>query len=471
MIKSNKNISDKLWALYVNLTKEEHRRVKKMLQSPIYNREEALIKLFGYLSKSKVLPQPKEAYRFAFGDKKLDMADYYALKSRLFKTIVRFLKSEQLEKNPIEGNLKLLEVFREKKMELPFSQTIKKAKKNLEDSPIRNSYYHFHQYRLELEQFEMAGRETRIRKTNLQALTNDLNSFFMAETLRWAVVMESHKAVYKSDYQQAFLPKVLELCEQKEFLDDIPAISAYYYCYKALIDPGNENHFLKLKELIRKNGNLFPTQELTELYTIAINYGVRKINSGREDYLRILFDLYRSGLDNGIFFKDGLLSRWSYTNIITLTLRISELEWCKAFIESHKKFLEQPFSENTYQYNLARYYYYRKEYKKAMPLMVRTQLDDVLLHLSSKVLLLKMYYELEEFEALDFLLNSMKSYLNRNKVISYHKKNYSNIVNLTHRLISLNQYDNLEVEKIRKEIESTEILTERKWFFEQLEKI
>ncbi len=456
--------------MYVNLTKEEHRRLKKVLRSPIYNKEDALVRLFECLSKSKELPEPKKAFSQVFGDKKFDMGSYYALKSRLYQMMLRFLKLEQLEHRPVEAEIKLLEVFREKKLDAFFFQTLKKAKKKLEQSSERNSNFHFYQYRLEWEQFEMKGRETRIRQTNLQPMTNDLNSFFMAETLRWAVVMESHKAVYNSEYFQPFLPKVLELCEQEEYLK-IPAVSMYYFCYKALVEPQDENHFLRLKELIKKQGQLFPTHELTELYTIAINYGVKKLNIGREDYLHILFDLYRSGLENGIFFKDGILSRWTYTNIITIALRISELEWCRKFIETHKKYLEKPFAENSYHYNLARYYYYRKKYEKAMPLLVQTQLDDVLLHLSSKVLLLKMYYELNEYDALDFLLNSMASYLNRNKVISYHKKNYSNIVQLSKKIIAINQFDKREIDRLKNKIENTEILTERKWFIEQVEKL
>ncbi len=178
--------------------------------------------------------------------------------------------------------------------------------------------------------------------------------------------------------------------------------------------------------------------------------------------------MYRSGLTANIFFVDGILSRWSYTNIVAIGLRLGELNWVKDFIEKYKIYLEIGFQESMYAYNLARFYFVKKEYKKAMSLLLQAELDDVLINVSGKVLLLKMYYELNEFDALESLLSSFKIYLRRNKVISYHKTHYMNIVNFTIELMKLNPYDKESRKRLREKIEGTKSLAEKEWLLEQV---
>ena len=95
--------------------------------------------------------------------------------------------------------------------------------------------------------------------------------------------------------------------------------------------------------------------------------------------------------------------------------------------------------------------------------------DDILFNLIAKSMLIKIYYEEGEFTALDSLLESLRTYINRKKAIAYHKNIYNNLIRFTKRLVRVGPYDSVQKEKLRREIEEANPLPERKWLLEQLE--
>ena len=79
-----------------------------------------------------------------------------------------------------------------------------------------------------------------------------------------------------------------------------------------------------------------------------------------------------------------------------------------------------------------------------------------------------MYYELNEYEALEALIDSFRVYLNRKKVIAYHKTNYLNILAILKKLIYLEPHNKKEMNKLKNRILNEDILTERDWLLEQI---
>ncbi len=82
-----------------------------------------------------------------------------------------------------------------------------------------------------------------------------------------------------------------------------------------------------------------------------------------------------------------------------------------------------------------------------------------------------MYYELEEFDVLDSLLESMRIYVQRKKVLGYHKNNYKNIIRFTKKLLKVTPYSSTKKEKLKQELEVAAPLTEKEWLLNQLSKI
>lgn len=93
---------------------------------------------------------------------------------------------------------------------------------------------------------------------------------------------------------------------------------------------------------------------------------------------------------------------------------------------------------------------------------------DLINNLIAKTLLLKIYYETDEFDALDAHLLSMQRFIGRQRVIGYHRDNYLHIIRLTRKLMQLKMTDPAEILSFRNQIDSVAPLTEKEWFVDMI---
>jgi hypothetical protein len=92
---------------------------------------------------------------------------------------------------------------------------------------------------------------------------------------------------------------------------------------------------------------------------------------------------------------------------------------------------------------------------------------DILLNLSAKTLLIKTYYELDEFDALTSALDAMRNYIRRKRVIGYHRTNYLNFTRYMEKLVSLNLSDRTSVERFITALNAEAVLSEKAFFLSQ----
>jgi len=204
---------------------------------------------------------------------------------------------------------------------------------------------------------------------------------------------------------------------------------------------------------------------------LAINFCINLINVGDEKFIREAFDLYKTGMEKGIFIEKGVLSRWTFKNVIFIALSLKEFEWAENFIRSHGTFLEEKHKESFIHFNLAKLFYEKEDYQSALDMLNNYDPKDILINIDAKLMLLKIYYELDELKALESLLESMRAYLQRKKkmVGAQHIHIYKNIIRYTKKLIKVNPYDKEQVAKLRHEIEVTNPLAEKKWLLKQVD--
>ena len=238
--------------------------------------------------------------------------------------------------------------------------------------------------------------------------------------------------------------------------------------YKALNEETPTKNFAELTNLLQEQAHFFPIEEIRDLYLLAINYCIKKLNQGEQDFIRQAFDLYRSALESNILFENEILSPFTYNNILVLGLNLKEFEWTEKFLYDYKIRLPEKEQENTFQYNLAIFYFRKPDYDKALELLQQVTFKEVLYNLDARRMLLRIYYERQEWDALESLFDSFRTYLYRKQNIGYHKDNFLNLVKIVKKMISNNLSDKAFKAKLRKEVEQTKALAERGWLLEQL---
>ena len=127
-----------------------------------------------------------------------------------------------------------------------------------------------------------------------------------------------------------------------------------------------------------------------------------------------------------------------------------------------------PFLLKVVKQYLAYLYFQEGNYAEAMPLLQQVQFRDTLNNLDSRRLLLRSYYELGEFDALDSLLDSFSTCLRRQKRLSYHRKNYQNLIRVVRKMLRSNLVEKSVRARLYDDVRGTPVIAEREWLLELL---
>jgi len=395
----------------------------------------------------------------------------YHLTNYLLEAVERFLALEAWQVRPAEAHLLTVEALRRLQLGDLSASMLRYARRRLYADPHRGTSHHRTAHALHLEAYQLSQQQGRTKAFNLQELSDAQDVALLTEKLRTGCMLLSHEAVAKKTYDKGLLEPVLQFLDGHRFLE-IPAVAAYYHGYFAQADgPDSGAHLRQLKILLDLHADQLAMNEVHDLYLMAINFCIRRINRSESAYVRDVFDLYQSGLRHGALLEGRALSRWTYTNIALTALKLHEYDWTYRFLHDYAPLLAAEHRTGTFHFNLARYYYDTGDRAAAMQHLLRMEYDDVLQNLMAKTLLCKIYYETDAHDALDNQLDSIEIYLRRKKVLGYHKDNYTAIVRLMRRLLALNLADKKAVQALREQVEAAPALTERAWFLAQLERL
>jgi hypothetical protein len=301
----------------------------------------------------------------------------------------------------------------------------------------------------------------------LQETNTALDVYYIAQKLKYFCNMHSHQSVFKIEYEYTFLEPLLAQIHQEKLLS-IPAISVYYYIYHTLIEKENPEHFVALKYEISEKLTKFPTSEGREILLMGINYCIGRTNAGHITYFGDALELFQLGDSSDLLLEDGLVSRFTFRNAVSIGTRVKAFEWVEYFINKYNKCLDEKYQGSFVQFNYARLYFEKGAYTQAMKILAQIEYDDILITLNAKFMLLKMYYELREYDVLESHLESMRAYVQRKEVIGYHRNIYKNIIRFAKKLLNLNPTTQ-KIEALRQDIATTNPMADREWFYRMLD--
>lgn len=461
-------LHSKFILLYKTLSASEIRWFKKWVYSPMHNQHEAVQRLVEFVetrrSLSEVTLQWERVFQYLYPREKFDLPrlrHVVSLATDVLEQFIGYYLSVDSLNAPLFWRTK---AYRLRGLKKYAYQELEQAQAALAAQPLRNVDYYQQQYALDYEQFQLDSAGNRPQVTNLQRLADDGAAVFVLQTLQHACMAITHQNLYKTHYDIPFLEAVLQALEQGKY-GDMPAVQLYYSGYIALTKTQEKSNFQQLKQGLEQYGQSVDRQEYRELYTIALNYCIKRLNTGEMDFVRQAFDLYQKGIETGILRDEqGQITRFAYLNTVSLGLRLSEYPRVEQFIEQAAAWLPEAQRENYRHFCRAKAHFAQKRYDQAQRLLVQVEYDDLFLNLDSKTMLLKIYMEEKSYEALYALIKSVSVFLQRKSVLSYHRENYKNILHFIKKILD----GKTDKQAVRQQIEQTHPLTERSWLLSLL---
>jgi len=463
------------------LNKSERRAFRKWVNSPFFNQREDVVHLFEYLYKNVPfgadpvetgLLNKKTAYSQVFPERAKTYTDAdmrYAM-SFLYQTLKQFLAYTQWAENDVETGRYLCRSLQHRRLDQVFEKEYAALNTGISEARLRSVDYFFQQYHLHLEGWEVIRRARRSDSDVLLKAGAARDAFIASETLRMACAVLAQPGSHDPKAESVYLQATLTAMESGAFQQH-PAVMAYYYCYWILSDKSGaaEPHFQLLSETIREHWTIFPPNEIRDLYIGAINYCIRRLNSGDRKYIREALNLYRSGLDRKVILEDGFLNRYTYNNIMLLALGVEEWDWALNFLETYKAVLPPRERDNAWRYNLGTYYFRKKEYDKAQDILRKVEFRDAFYNLDARRMLVRIYMDTNETAALESLLDSFSVYLQRKRsTLGYHKELNHNFVRFVKSILNLRTNDAEGRMKLREKISSAQYVAEREWLLGKL---
>jgi len=461
--------NSKLYIILQTLSTKEKKKLKRFIQSPYFNENQFLIELFELLTVDIELDK-KEIWNRIKPNASFNDVLFRRLCSDLFKLINDFIVIDQYKNSPVSKNNDLLVYFNDKNLDKHFWGIEKIQRQQMNKSAIRDADYYLNRLKLEEVVDEKKVKSIQLTKqVNLEQSDKMLDCFYLSRKLKNYCNVLNYKNVLNLEINQFISDEIFSLVDEHEQLQEIPAISIYFKIACTLVYPEEEYYLDDLIKLLDQHGNAFPMLELRDMYIFAQNYCIKKINTGKQVYFEKLFRVYQVILKRGIIYNNGQLLPWDYKNIVSLGLRLKEFDFIEEFIDTQNKNLPVDFQSNAIIYNKANLHFYKKNYQQVIELLREVKYQDLYYELDCRWLLLKTYFELDEWEAMSSLLESFRLYLIRNKLLSKrNQRQYLNLVKFSTRLIRLTLRDEKAIQKLRLKIIESKEVAERKWLLEKI---
>ncbi|HLP96235.1 MAG TPA: hypothetical protein VK168_19465 [Saprospiraceae bacterium] len=438
----------------------EVREVRKFLMSPFFNQRQDVIALFDYLAIGGS-PTREGAWKAVFGKGTgFELPKLRLVMSYLHKLLEQYLAVRETMSDPMYLEVQLVRAYRKRKMPVAFERERKAVQQSLELQSLRNAWFHDRSYWLHWETHQVEYPQNPTDVSWLLNAGQALDTAYLSRKLQLVCLLVAHRTVYKTTQEVAWEEDLINMAAQSGYAE-LPSVAVYLHCYHMLKEPTEETHFQHFKHILFEQGAQFSEEEIHGLFILAINYCVRRLNAGDTRFYREGFELYKEGLARNHILEDGILSRFTFHNIVALGLHVGELEWVRYFINEYKNKLERRYRESVFSFNLARLSYAERKHSHVLELLQTANYRDPLHNLAAKTLLLKTYFDLGEYDSLQSHLDAMRNYIQRKRVLGYHRTNYLNLIRYAEKILKLAPNDRSAAQILRQAIEKEEVLTEK----------
>lgn len=437
--------------------------------------------LFFYLEEQKELTQltknlleneytnSKELYSSSFKTKKYNDKQLRNALHMLNKYLEKIITARYIAQHASLQNYVLMEHCFKHNLTKEYNGYLLKLKEQDTKSDSANLLYAYLSQKTHLEYLEEKKRqfiqEELIKKDKL------LDAFYFKEKLWNLFEIEVYKNIYHFEYTPTLYDYVHSL-KIDEFNFSKSAIQFLKLLLLMYEDFENDEHYFNALEVLKATHTTISKKDLRLYYVAIINYAIKKFNTGRKEFRKELFNIYKLQIEQDIILNEkNFIEPYAYKNIITISLQNNEFEWTNKFINEYVHYLPKEEKENAYQYNMANYYYFTKDFKKCLQLLQTVQFTDVYYNLDARSIILKIYFEEKEWNLLNDHGFAFKTFILRQKNISeHHKKGYLNLIKWVNKL-SVSLFDKKKRDVIKEKISGEKNIRELKWLMEQIDKL
>lgn len=466
----------KLVDLLRTLSEKQLSELKAFCKAKMYGKNDHPLRLLELLTPSKKrvakLPTKEEAHRHLFPNRRFSEKQLSYVMTDLLHLVETYIITEEALAEEFPNRLRLLRYYDSTRLEKHYEEVMRETEKLMESNPFEDASKHYNEFLLyEIRNHHFDRLKERRHDDSLQKAIDNLDIYYLIIKLKHSCEIVNRQRFSSSTYELRFMNEILQYLEANPH-EQVPALACYYHIYRMLTDPENETWFRKLRQLLDEHSAHFPDSEAKDMYDYALNYCIIRINEGKQEFLNEVFLIYQTLLDKELLFIEKTLSPWSFKNIVVVALRLKQYKWAEDFIERYKNRISPEFRSNAYAYNRAYVHFHRKQYEQALLMLQSVEFTDIYYSLDTRSLMLKIYFELDELEALRSHLSAFRLFLQRNKLVSESMRTvYINQIRFIQRILRLQPGDVTARAKLKADLGTTAQIADKSWVEEKVREV
>jgi heme/copper-type cytochrome/quinol oxidase subunit 3 len=457
----------------------------KFVASPYFNSVKIRTKLIKELGKfypefeSDKLTNEK-LYRKLYPGKKFNKQVMWNHGSAMEKIAKEFMEHVALRKNKF-GKMELL--FSElgnRKLLKDYLQTINEMEELLGSRAIDYDYFenrgHLENYKQEY--YHLTDKIQPMSDSKLKATEYQILLF-----LRMTVGGLHDMTVLKRDYNAQFdvnlplefakhldLKSIVEYAKSKDF-EYTFMIEIYYRSLMMMLEPEESIHFDEVRDLFRMSYERFTMSEKRTIMHWLVAYCVYRSEDKEFKYKRIIFELNKFRLKEGlVFYPEGQIPSVIYLQILKIALSLDEMEWAEDFIKNYTSKLHPGIMQSTRAMAYAFVHFQTKEYDKVLENLTEVEFIDPRDKRFARTLLARTYYEMNELESLRNHIDTSLHFLVNNPAVSELARiSHRNFFNALKKIISIKENPDVEsIRLLKNELSQSKNTESKNWMLEKL---
>ena len=246
----------------------------------------------------------------------------------------------------------------------------------------------------------------------------------------------------------------------------------YYYFLRLAKNPGDEGSYEMAKKLYMTYFNKFSDFEKYNSIMLLENIALILRNINDQKYLNEILELYDFSIKNSIHIFPGVkeMDAQLFANMVFFACEAGKFEWAENIVEKFTDQLAEEFRENMLNYSKAILHFEKKDFEKALKNILHIKYDFPRFRYETKILTLKIYFELGHIEELLSVIDNLKHLISNNETLSSYKKrsvqnflkHFTSLVKVKTEVEETFSYD------INKEVESSNEIQSKKWLLEKI---
>ncbi len=472
----------KLSELLRAVSEKSFRKLEAFINSPYHNQDKNIIKLYQILKNNRAgnethldvhLSNDELAKSLFAGDKNAKRKTILLL-TEFKKILSSFMLSEYLENNPTEKQFTLMRVYKELHMAKNYSGLKDKYTRKIttEDKHTWDYYYRD----MLLERDDKLSRVSEIiysESTELEELSESIDLFFICTMLRVYSSMARHQkeTLFSLDYSFRFKKLLVDYISDNEpfIKKEHPLLYAYYLVLMMIEENKGDRYFNQLKKYLLANMNKFSITVFKELLIEYKDSCNAKIHLNPVKFGKEILFVYRLLDKKNAYAAEGGIEDNDFMDTITYALAFNRIKWAHSFFNKHKNKINSD-NEDTVHIVKARLDFHSKNYTAALGELNKINSKQFYFYLRIRILRIKIYYDLNEIDAVTYIIDAVKHYITRNKKLI--GTNFDLINNL---LIYLNKIIKVRLGKIKdsktkllNDIEEIPNIASKDWLIEKI---